>query len=149
MMEQLLRDPNIELTDEVLKSVLEDIYDTYEAFVKRASELGVNIEWRYYNDGKVWLAKGIHKWNTSRGTIKEKTVFWGGIFKGFFRITVFFKDTERESLKVLHVQPAIKTFIEENQTMGKLKSFPLVFDIRMNEQLDDALTVIAQKKRLL
>jgi hypothetical protein len=148
-MEQLLRDPNIELTDDILKSTLGDIFDTYGAFVRRVSELDVMIEWRYYNDGKAWLAKGVHKWSTPRGTEKEKTVFWGGIFKGFFRITVFFKDTERESLKVLHVQPAVKALIEENKTMGELKFFPLVFDISMNEQLDNALSVIAHKKLLL
>ncbi len=38
-------------------------------------------EWRYYNDGKQWLFKMVQK---------KKTIFWGAILDGAFRITFYF-----------------------------------------------------------
>ena len=51
-MEQLLRDPNIQPTEEVLSAALGDNFATWCLFNEKLPDYDISIEWRYYNDGK-------------------------------------------------------------------------------------------------
>ena len=72
---QLLRNPDIEPSDDVIAEALGGGYISYVKFIKELDNKDIQPEWRYYNDGKAWLAKGIYKWIGARGGKKETTVF--------------------------------------------------------------------------
>ena len=49
---QLLRDPNIQPTNDVISEALGDAYSAYLQFISHLEGHGVQLEWRYYTDGK-------------------------------------------------------------------------------------------------
>jgi len=88
--QQLLRDPNIQPTNEVIAEGLGKSNDIFLLFVDGLKKYDISLmEWRYYNDGKAWLSKGEYKWTTPRGTNKVKPIFWLSIWAGFFRVSFF------------------------------------------------------------
>jgi len=126
---QLLRDPDIHPTNNVLSELLGDGYEGYTAFLEMLANLEIKLEWRYYFDGKAWLGKGLYQWKTKRGSEKEKTVFWLSAWEGFFRVGFFFSEKARAGLQDLSIGESVKKKIECVQQMGKLKFSPLIFDI--------------------
>lgn len=89
---QLLRDPNSQPTNDVIAVALGEQYAAYTQFLGMLAGFDVTLQWRYYNDGKAWLAKGLYKWKSVRGTDKENTIFWLSIWDGFFRVSFFFAE---------------------------------------------------------
>ena len=83
--EQLLRNPDIKPTKQIIADGLGEVNNIYESFVNRLKEFDISLmDWRYYNDGKAWLSKSEYKWTTSRGTERAKPIFWLSIWKDFF-----------------------------------------------------------------
>ena len=134
---QLLRDPEIFPSGGVLASALGDSYGAYKAFSEKLPDCGVETEWRYYNDGKAWLGKCVHK---------KKTVFWLSVWDGFFKTTMFFTEKTKEGIEGLPIREDIKTKFAEAGNVGKL--IPLLLEIRSEADLDDAFTLISYKKGL-
>lgn len=83
--EQLLRNPDIEPSGDVIEKALGQANNTYMKFLVELASHDIRLEWRYYNDGKAWLAKGLYKRTGARGGQSEKTVF------GYRFGTVFLK----------------------------------------------------------
>ena len=104
------------------------------------------MEWRYYNDGKAWLAKGLFKWTGVRGDQNEKTVFWLSIWDGFFKVYIYVPEKARADVLSLPLDNEIKRKIAASEQMGKLKFFPIVFDLCSDEMLE-AVFLIADNKR--
>lgn len=146
--EQLLRDPNTHPTKEVLSEILGQAYAAYVQFVSRLARHEVQLEWRYYTDGKAWLGKGIHKWVGARGGQKEATVFWLSIWDGFFKVTVYIPEKARASLLSLPVDVEVQQMAEDSSQMGKLKFFPLTFEMHSDERLETIFTIVDFKKGL-
>ena len=105
----------------------------------------MNLEWRYYNDGKAWLGKGLHKWKSARGNDKEKTIFWLSIWDEFFKVSIFIAEKAREGLNALKLNKNTVKMIEEAKQMGKLKFFALVFEVYSDLPDDLALLMNYQK----
>ena len=145
---QLLRDVNIEPTRAVIAEGLGFANDAYVIFLEKLMEHDVELAWRYYNDGKAWLGKGQHKWVTSRGTLKETTAFWLSIWEGFFKVTVYIPEKYRVEALSLPLGDAMKEMIMDAKQMGKLKFFPLVFDLRLPKTFDELLAIIDFRKVL-
>ena len=141
-----MRDPVIEPTSEVIADGLGKANKAFIKFNKELKKHDIQVDWRYYNDGKAWLGKGLYKWTTSRGTEKEITVFWMSIWEGFFRVSVFVPEKYRMDALTLPLSGEVKTMIENAKQMGKLKFFPLVFDQRSDELFGDIYTLINFKK---
>ncbi len=57
--EQLLRNPDIEPSSEVIAKALGESNSAYVKFVNELTRFDIHLEWHYYNDGKVWLAKAF------------------------------------------------------------------------------------------
>jgi len=146
--QQLLRDPVIEPTEEVIAECLGKANDAYFKFVRGLEPYDTEVEWRYYNDGKAWLGKGLYKWTTSRGTEKEMTAFWLSVWDGFFRVSIFIPEKARIDALTLPLKSVTKKMIEAAKQMGKLKFFPLVFDIRSDKEFDDVYRLIEFKKAI-
>jgi len=145
---QLLRDPMIEPTTKIIEDGLGATSSFYASFMKQLENHDVQVEWRYYNDGKSWLGKGLYHWVTSRGTQKETTAFWLSIWEGFFRVTIFIPEKYREDVQNLPLDAEIKTMIHNAKQMGKLKFFPLMFDLTSNDLFPGIFTLIDFRKLL-
>ena len=148
MNEQRLRDQTIYPDDEVLAKVLGASYGIYQQFIHSAGDMGIFPEWRYYHDGKAWLMKGLYKWQSKRGANKEKTVFWLSVWDGFFKVSLFIPDKSRNGLSGLKVNETVKKIINDAKPMGKLKFFPLVFEISADHQYDDIFKLMEYQKNL-
>ena len=84
--EQLLINPDIEPSSDVIAKALGESNNAYVKFINNLASHDIHLEWRYYNDGKAWLAKGLFKWTGVRGGQNETTVFWLSIFLIFMEI---------------------------------------------------------------
>jgi len=137
--QQLLRNPDIEPTSEIIAEGLGAVYETYVKFIDELKRYEITLmDWRFYNDGKAWLSKGEYKWTTSRGTNKVKPIFWLSIWNGFFKVSFFFGFDIQEELLQLPISQKAKELIKDAKAMGKKMRFmPVVFDISNEEQLSD------------
>ena len=145
---QSLRDINIEPTSEVISIELGVANDAYIEFLEKLKAHDIELNWRYYNDGKAWLGKGQYKWTTIRGTPKETTAFWLSIWEGFFKVTVYVPEKYRLEALNLSIGDGMKGMIKEAKQMGKLKFFPLVFDLYSNKMFDELFAIIDFRKTL-
>jgi len=146
--QQLLRDAGFNPTRELIAQGLGEADGAYAKFLETLEGHGIQADWRYYNDGKAWLAKGLYKWVTVRGTQKETTAFWLSIWAGFFRVTIFMPEKHRAEALGLSLGGEVAQMVAEAKQMGKLKFSPLVFDLRSDELFDDIFALIDFKKLL-
>ena len=146
--EQLLRNPNIQPTDDVIAKALGESNDTYIKFINEIASHDIHLDWRYYNDGKAWLAKGLFKWTGVRGGQKETTVFWLSIWDGFFKVTIYVPEKARADVLSLPLDNEVKLMIAASQQMGKLKHFPIVFDLCSDEMFEAVFLLADYRKSI-
>lgn len=138
--QQLLRNPDIYPSEEALKAALgEKVYDVFDTFTRTITggECGLNLEWRYYNDGKAWLGKAVYK---------KKTVLWLSVWKGFFKTSFYFTEKHLEAVAALDIPDTIKEKFFNTRQIGRL--IPMLIEVDSNDQLKDLLTVTRFKKSL-
>jgi len=143
-----LREPEETPTSKVLEQTLGDSYAAYEAFQDALPNLEMEQEWQWYTPHKAWFAKGQHWWTTSRGTRKEKNLYWLYVYEGYFSVAVWFKEKNREEVLRTDVTEKTKQLISDAKTMGKMPTFPVVFDITTVEPLADIYALLDCKKRI-
>ena len=146
--EQLLRNPDIQPSSDVIAKALKEAGNTYIKFINELIKHNIEIEWRYYTDGKAWLAKGLYKWKGVQGVLKETTVFWLSVWDGFFKLTIFIPEKNREDALNLPLSDDINKMISESKQMGKLKFFPVVFDLYSDELLPSVFTLLDFTKNI-
>jgi hypothetical protein len=145
---QLLKNPDIQPSSDVIEKALNEANNTYIKFANELINHNIEIEWRYYTDGKAWLAKGLYKWKGVRGVLKETTVFWLSVWDGFFKLTIFIPEKNREDALNLPLSDDINKMISESKQMGKLKFFPVVFDLYSDELLPSVFTLLDFRKNI-
>jgi len=143
-----LREPEVAPTSEMLEQLLGDSYVAYETFQDALSGVEMEQEWQWYSPYKAWFAKGQHFWTTPRGTRKEKNLYWLYFYEGYFSVAVWFKEKNRMEVLSADVSDKTKTLIRDAETMGKLPTFPVVFDITTVEPLTDIYALLDCKKRI-
>jgi len=133
---QLLKDPDILPTKEVLEKVLGKKYPVFREFMNtvESEELKLMPEWRYYKDGKAWLCKI---------TFRKKTVVWLSVWSDCFKLGLYFTEKSGEGIPGLKIDDSIKEFYLNHKPIGKLK--PIVVEVRMKSQLVDINTLIKYK----
>ncbi len=87
-------------------------------------------------------------WTTPRGAKKEKNLYWLHVFEGYFSVAVWFKEKDRAEILSADVNEKTKRLIRDAKTMGKVPTFPVVFDITKPEPLTDITVLLECKKRL-
>ena len=134
MENQLLKDPEIFPSKEVLKNVLGNVYSVLEELETQLAqdEFALTFNWRYYKDGKSWLCKVSHK---------KKTVFWLSVWDGFFKTSFFFLERHLEGIAALKTDE--NSFTVEKAS-GKL--IPLIFNINDKKQFPELLKIVQFKK---
>jgi len=143
-----LRDPKIIPTSELLEEILGANYSVYEVFQDVLPGLEIEQEWQWYTPHKAWFAKGQHFWTTPRGTRKERNLYWLHVFEGYFNVAVWFKEKNRAEILSANVSEKTKQLIRDAETMGKMPTFPVIFDVPATESLTDIYTLLNCKKRL-
>lgn len=146
--EQLLRSPDLQPTSDVVAKALEEANEAYMKFVNELANHDIQLVWHYYNDGKAWLAKGLYQWTGVRGGQKEITVFWLSIWDGFFKVTIYIPEKNRAEIDNIPFEHEIKRMIADSKQMGKLKTFPLVFDVCSDEMLEAIFSLVDFKKKI-
>jgi len=133
---QLLKDPDILPTKEVLEKVLGKKYSVFREFMNTAEseEFKLKPEWRYYNDGKAWLCKI---------TFRKKTVVWLSVWSDCFKLGFYFTEKSGGRIPGLKIDDSIKEFYLNHKPIGKLK--PIVVEVRRKSQLVDINTLIKYK----
>ncbi len=146
---QLLRDPAIPPTDEVLAAALGGAFAAYTAFVGALPNHDILMHWHYYTDVRAWLAKGATVWKGPRGGHKEATVFWLSAWQGFFKATFFIPEKSCAKAANLPMDDTLKQMLADFlQTEKKLKNFPLVFDVFSDEKLEALFAAADFKKNI-
>ncbi|WP_298649458.1 DUF3788 family protein [uncultured Proteiniphilum sp.] len=136
--QMLLRDPEMFPSDKVLKNALGDtVYSVLGSFFGMITSEDLTIEWRFYNDGKAWLGKVVHK---------KKTILWLSVWKGFFKVSFYFTEKHLEAIAALDISETIKDEFAKAKPVGRL--IPMIIDVNDKEQLKDLLTVVRFKKSL-
>ena len=147
--QQLLRKPDIQPISDTISEALGEAYKAYVKFVGELETKDIQIDWRYYNDGKAWLAKGLYKWTGLRGGKNESTLFWLSIWEGFFKVTIYVPEKSRKEVLSLPIDDEAKQKIADSKQMGKqLKFFPVVFELRSDEMFEEIYKLIDFKKRI-
>lgn len=138
--QMLLRNADTFPSDKVLKDALGDVHIVLESFLGTITneEYHLNIDWRYYNDGKAWLGKAQHK---------KKTVLWLSVWEGFFKVSFFFTEKHLEAIAALDISETIKEEFSITKPVGRL--IPMIIDVNNENQLKDLLTVVRFKKSLV
>lgn len=144
--EQMLRNPDIAPSSDVIAKALGEANNAYIKFINEIASHDIQIDWRYYNDGKAWLAKGLFKWRGVRGGQNETTIFWLSIWDGFFKVTIYVPEKARADLMSLPLENGVKQMIAASQQMGKLKYFPLVFELYQDAMFEAVYTLADFRK---
>ena len=76
-------------------------------------------ERRYYNDGKSWLLKV---------TRKKKTIFWLGVYQGYFKITFYFTDKAEQDIEKSHIAANLKKQFKNGKKYGKIRGLSITFE---------------------
>ena len=147
--QQLLRQPGIQPTDEVIAEALKEANPTYLKFMKELENHDIQLEWRYYTDGKAWLGKGLHRWTGPRGGNKEVTAFWLSLWDGFFKVTVYIPEKFRGEVNRFPLENEVKQMVTDSKQMGNtLKYFPLVLNVDSDQMLEAVFTLIDFRKSI-
>ena len=142
-----LRDPAVTPSSDVLMHVLGASFAAYEALQDALPDLDIEQIWQWYTPHKAWFASGRYSFATPRGAHKEKTLYWLHVYEGCFSVAVWFKEKNRARLLAAPVSEATKRLILEAKTMGKVATFPVVFDVTAVLPAD-TLTLINLKKQI-
>ena len=134
--DQMLQDPEVSLTPQVLKSTLGKLYAVYEKLVATMESEPFNAtpEWRFYKDGGAWLCKI---------TRKKKTIFWLSAWKSHLKTAFYFTEKTGEGIADLSIEKAHKLAYSQAPPIGRLK--PLVLEISTEAHLKDLFTVVDYK----
>lgn len=145
----MLRDPAVPPTEELIFECLGAMAGVYRTFIEESENQEITLmDWRFYNDGKAWLAKGEYHWTTSRGTKKVKPIFWLSIWAGFFKVSFNFKEETRAALLELPLSEGTKAMISQIEANGKkLKYIPIIFDVADSGQLADIAIIAKYRKQ--
>ncbi len=91
--------------------------------------------WNYYADGKSWLLKVTHK---------RKTVCWGAVEDGSFRLSFYFPARLTPELLESELSKERKDSLRKAATVGKLIPVSVAFGPKSG--VEDVMTLIALKK---
>jgi hypothetical protein len=143
---QLLRSADIQTSSDIVAKALGEANKAYVKFVNELANHDIQLEWRYYSDGKAWLGKGLYNWTGIRGGQNETTIFWLSIWDGFFKVTIYVPEKARADVSSLALDNEVKLIIADSKQMGKLKFFPLVFEL-CSDEMFEAIFLLADFRK--
>jgi hypothetical protein len=135
----LLADKDIYPSDEVIFSIIGDKKDFWQRIMNymSANYKDSSGEWRFYNDGKRWLFKMVHK---------KKTVFWSSLITGTFRITFYLGNKAESIIENSDLPQRVKEEFKNAKKYGLIR--PVTFIIKGSEDVDNVLKMIDLKTKI-
>jgi hypothetical protein len=135
----LLNDRDQYPDDDVLAAHLGKAKPAWDAFAASiASTLGPGaLEWRYYNDGKAWLCKVVHR---------KKTVCWVSVWDKFFKTAFYFTARSDRDIEALPIPLELKDRYRAHAAIGKLK--PVVVEVKTKKALEPVSVLVKYKSGL-
>jgi hypothetical protein len=135
----LLTDKQTYPTDDLIFSIIGDNKIHWQSIMTYMSQnykdsLG---PWNFYNDGKRWLFKMVHK---------KKTVFWAGILTDAFRITFYLGNKAETIIENSELPEIIKEEFKTAKKYGLIR--PVSFIIKDQTDVDNVLKMIDIKSKL-
>jgi hypothetical protein len=120
MNKPVLTDKNIFPNDEIVFSIIGKKKDLWISLFRSvdADHPEFIKEWRYYNDGKSWLMKVVHK---------KKTVFWLSVIEGTFRITFYFTDKAKHAIENSGLSDELKEQFKDSKRYNKIRGLTISF----------------------
>ena len=143
-----LREKDIVPNNEVLEKVLGTSYIAYEMLQETLTDLEMEQDWKWYTPHKIWCAKGQYFWTTTRGTRKEKVLYWLHVCEEYFNVAVWFKKKNRNEVLNADVSEETKQIICNAKTEMGLPTFPVVIKVTTTDSLTDIYKLIEAKKNL-
>lgn len=129
-----LKNPDVYPNDEILKSLLGKSFEAYASLLKLFAASDMTYEWRYYNDGKLWLCKVQHK---------KRTIVWMSAWKGFIKATIYFPEKYIHDIYSLDINQKTKDYIKETSNTGKSK--PCIFEMKTSSVPKDFSKIMQLK----
>jgi hypothetical protein len=137
MENQILTDPLVKPEKDVLEKALGKQYKLFEEYSNKIIEKKLVFEWTYYNDGKSWLCKTLHK---------KKNMCWLSVWNTGFKLTFYFTEKTIEGIYDLEIGSDIKKAAKEAKPIGKL--IPVLLLIKDKKAMDDGLKLLDYKMTL-
>ena len=135
----LLTDKDVYPSDDVIFSIIGDKKAYWQRIISymSANYKDSSGEWRFYNDGKRWLFKMVHK---------KKTVFWSSLITGTFRITFYLGNKAESIIENSDLSQNVKEEFKNAKKYGLIR--PVSFIIKDGEDVDNVLKMIDLKTRI-
>jgi len=114
-----LSDPAKIPDDKLIFSLIGEKKKFWQAVLKFVSDNYSDMEggWRYYNDGKQWLFKMVQK---------KKTIFWGTILEGAFKITFYFGGKAEPVIVASDLPDNVKQQYLTGPRYGKIRAISIL-----------------------
>jgi hypothetical protein len=135
----VLSDKQITPNDDYIFSIIGEKRILWQNIMNYASENYKDISgsWNYYNDGKQWLFKLVHK---------KKTILWAGILKDTFRITFWFGNKAESLIESSNLTQTIKDDFKTAKKYGAIRAVSIkVYD---QADVDNVMKLIALKHKI-
>lgn len=133
-----LKDKATTPTAEVLTATLQASYTAFEDWRQTLSDMGIELQWNYYNDGKAWLGKMVSG---------KKNLGWLIPYEGYFRVNFFFMARHAEAIAEADISESLKAeFASKDFSSAKLH--PVSVRTTGCEQLAEALEVLRLKQKV-
>ena len=137
MEELILTDPMVEPDKKVLKRLLGKHFEIFNELEKKINEKNLIFQWNYYNDGKSWLCKILHK---------KKNLGWLSIWNTGFKLTFYFNEKTITEVYKLENKDDILKAAEKTKNVGKF--IPLVFLVKNKKISNFGLQLIDCKMNI-
>jgi ABC-type uncharacterized transport system YnjBCD substrate-binding protein len=117
----ILSDPAVFPDETILKSIIGEKMEMWNDLMDQTimSYQSITPVWRYYNDGKQWLFRLLHK---------KDTLFWCSLIDTTFRISFYFTDKFEPAILQSQLPEEVKTGFMVSQRYGKLRAITIRMD---------------------
>lgn len=138
MPQQLLHDPDVFPSDEVIYAHLSKARGLWKQVMERLSEVcpGAESQWRYYVDGKSWLMKV---------TFRKKTLCWISVDAGSFRMTFYFGDKATSLIADSDIPAELKGQFATGRRVGKIRG--ITVRVRRKADVQTACSLMELKSQ--
>lgn len=137
MENKIFTDPLEKPNNKNLESALGKNYTLLMEFEKKIAEQNLVLEWNYYNDGKSWLCKVLHK---------KKNFCWLSVWSTGFKLTFYFPERAMDGFYDLDISDEIKMAAKEMKPVGK--SHPVILLIKNKKIMNDGIKILEYKRKI-
>lgn len=130
----VLTDPNIQPTDELIFSIIGENSIYWQQLIDYLYDHHSDIseQWRFYNDGKCWLYRTLRK---------KKTIYWVGVQKDTFRVSVYIPEKAEQLIEASDLSERVK----EEYRNAERSSFGRAITVIMHSSEDfDTVVKLAE-----